>query len=365
MKYLPDPGVHSRAFTMENPLGEPGGGGKANGGRKGLPALVPFPAGATHTLAEIEGSGVVRHLWITTPPGNPAVDRNLILRAYWNHSKTPAVECPLPDFFGNAHGIRRPLNSALLTVAEGRGFNAWFAMPFRSGAKLTLENANTGDVSHLFYQVDATVGDLWREGESAYFHAQFRRENPTRLREDYQVVDIPEGRGRFLGVTLGVRTLEKHWWGEGEVKFYLDGDRDFPTLCGTGLEDYFGSAWGIGEFGSAFLGCPLYQNGENGIGTRVSLYRFHQEDPLWFHRSFQMTVQQIGGAFAKDDAERIRDGSLSLTEPLKDGQGFALFEREDDLCSTAYFYLNRAEIPCPPFPDFAARSANLGVSLST
>lgn len=363
MQFLPHPDTHTRAFTMENPNGGPGKGGKSNGGRKGSPALVPFPQGMTHTLAEIEGSGIIRHLWLTTPPGNPLHDRNLILRAYWDNAETPAIECPLSDFFGMAHGKRYPLTSALITVAEGRGLNCWFQMPFRTHAKITLQNDTGEDISHLFYGVDATVGDLWDSAHSAYFHAQFRRENPTRLREDYTILEKIEGRGRFLGCVLGVRTLEKHWWGEGEVKFYLDNDTDFPTLCGTGLEDYFGSAWGIGEFMSPFLGCPLYLEGENkgeNGGSRISLYRFHLEDPIWFHTSLKVMVQQLGGAFIEADRERLTDGTLPLTTPLTDGQTFALFERQDDFSSVAYFYLDAPEVPSrSPFPSRETRSADL------
>ena len=254
---VPHEGLTSRSASQENPTGAKGRGGQAGQTRKGAPCITPFRAGEIVTLADIDGPGCIRHVWLTTPPGNPGHDRNLIVRCYWDGQAQPSVECPLGDFFGMAHGRRRPFASALTSMPEGRGLSCYYAMPFRQHARITLENDAGEDVPLLFYQVDYTQGDHLDE-QTGYFHAQFRRENPTTLRQDYVVLDGVEGRGRFLGCVIGVRTLDAHWWGEGEFKFYLDGDTDYPTICGTGAEDYACSAWGLGVHHTPYHGCPLY-----------------------------------------------------------------------------------------------------------
>jgi len=360
---LPPSGMVSRAYTAENPNGAPGGGGAANGGRKGSPAIVPFTDGQTVTLAEIEGAGCIRHIWITTPPGNPLHDRSLILRCYWDGQELPAVECPLGDFFGIAHGRRRPYASALTAMPEGRGLDCYFTMPFRTHARITLENDSGSDVSHLFYQVDATLGDPL-EDETGCFHAQFRRQNPTAKKQDFVLLDGVTGRGRFLGCMIGVRTLDDHWWGEGEMKFYLDGDTDLPTICGTGAEDYAGSAWGLGVHHTPYHGCTLHeQNRLHGMKSDkdalISFYRWHVLDPVYFHRELRVELQQMGGTFVSEAKQAIDAEEMELTAPLTPGQEFTLFERQDDVCSTVFWYQTLPSPEFPELPDREARSSGL------
>ncbi len=173
--------------------------------------------------------------------------RNTILRMYWDGQEHPSVEVPLGDFFGVAHGRQADLGSALLAMQDGKGFNCWIPMPFRTHARITVENDSGSDIAMFFYQVDFTVGDSLDDSAGA-FHAQFRRNNPCPLHEDYVILDGVEGRGAYLGTVLGVRALYRDcWWGEGEVKFFLDSDDTHPTICGTGAEDYMGSAWSLGS----------------------------------------------------------------------------------------------------------------------
>lgn len=356
---VPPAGVESRSISWENRTGAKGAGGQAGNGRKGSPAISPLAAGETVTLAEMEGPGCVRHIWITTPPDLPLQDRNLILRFYWDGQAQPSVECPLGDFFGIAHGRRRPFSSALTSMPEGRGLSCFYAMPFRRHCRITAENDSGEDIRHLFYQVDYTVGDSL-DADTGYFHAQFRRQNPTVLKEDYVLLDGVEGRGRFLGCVVGVRTLDQHWWGEGEFKFYLDADTDFPTICGTGAEDYVCSAWGLGAHQTPYHGCPLYARGaEKGLDALVSFYRWHILDPIWFHRNLRVTVQQMGGAGVEEIRARVERGELEVPTPFTEGQTFTLFERQDDFSSAAFWYQPLPTAPFPALPDRALRSVGL------
>ena len=281
--------LQSRAANGENQRGEKGQGGMARGGRKGCPSISPMRAGKTYTLLDAQGSGMVRHIWCTFPPGDPKILRNLILRMYWDGQAQPSVEVPLGDFFGLPHGAARDLQSEYVQVNGGTAYNCWIPMPFRTGARITVENDSGMDVQHLFYQVDYTLGDEIPEN-ACYFHAQFRRQNPCPMHQDYEILRT-SGRGVYLGTVLGVRSLyTESWWGEGEMKFYLDGDKDYPTICGTGTEDYIGFAWGMTERCTPQAGCPLCDD-ERG---RYAIYRFHGRDPIYFAKELRLTVQQIG-----------------------------------------------------------------------
>ena len=360
---VPPPGLHSRSLSAENPTGAKGLGGQAGNGRKGKPCIAPFQAGETVTLADIAGPGCVRHIWLTTPPDCPRHDRNLILRCYWDEQSQPSVACPLGDFFGLAHGRRRAFTSALTAMPEARGLDCYYTMPFRHHARITLENDSGEDVPLLFYQIDYTIGDVLPD-DTGYFHAQFRRVNPTTLGQDYILLDGVHGRGRFLGCVIGVRTLAAHWWGEGEFKFYLDGDVAYPTICGTGVEDYVGSAWGLGIHHTPYHGCPLYAHEHPDGPDRdrdalISFYRWHVLDPIYFHQSLRVTMQQIGGAFVDRARHEIENGQMQLVTPLQSGQPFALFERQDDISSAAFWYQTLPTTPFPPLPDRPQRTANL------
>ncbi len=324
-------GGETRAITWENREGLPGQGGQALEGRKGSPCIRNLEAGKTAVLMDIEGCGVIRHIWMTIRP-NQEHYRNAILRMYWDGSDTPSVECPILDFFGQAHGVNKPLNSSLVCVTEGRGLNCYFPMPFETGAKITVENDSESVIGSVYFQIDYELLPALPDN-TGRFHAQWRRQNPTVEKDDYVILSDVDAPGVYIGTMIGVRTLGPYWWGEGEFKFYVNDDEDFPTLCGTGTEDYFCSAWGLGKYQNQYHGCTLNEKVDENT-TYVSLYRFHTMDPIRFGSLKKLTCQQIGW-----------------------NQG--LFERSDDWCSTAYWYQIGVNENFPPLPDRAARSADL------
>ena len=348
--------LKSRAITEENKTGAKGQGGQELGGRKGAACFLHLMPGQSYTFAEIEGPGVIRHIWMTIQDEGPVKMRNMILRFYWDEQTTPSIEAPITDFFGNSHGRLSSFDSEYLTVDRG-GLNCYFPMPFMNKARLVVHNESDTEVVHFFYQVDYTIGDEVSV-ETPYFHSQFRRVLNTTMYEDYVILDGVEGKGRFVGASMGVvdRFHGKNvWWGEGEVKMYIDGDTDFPTICGTGSEDYVGSAWGLKEFHARYFGAPLIKD------QYISYYRFHVLDPIYFSADLKVTVQQIGNDGSPDRAdpngplgEHIANGWYK-----KDRLGNGNFERVDDYCSTAYWYQTLPTKPFPVFPDKQLRSNNI------
>ena len=297
--------LQSRAGTGENQRGEKGRGGMARGGRKGCPSISPLRAGKTYTLLDAEGSGMVRRIWFTFPPNDPMAMRCIILRIYWDGQEQPSVEVPMGDFFGLPHGVNRDLQSEYIQVNAGTAYNCWIPMPFRKHARITVENDGEHDIAHLFYEVDYTLGDEIPE-DSGYFHAQFRRQNPCPMHSDYTLLETT-GKGVYLGTVLGVRSLyTESWWGEGEMKFYLDGDTDYPTICGTGMEDYFGGSYGFGNdiylnryqtFSGLYTGLYAILGDTKEMYNhqkRFMLYRWHVKDPVYFDEDFKMTIDNLG-----------------------------------------------------------------------
>ncbi len=284
--------------------------------------------------------------------------RNLILRFYWDGQKTPSVEAPIGDFFGMPHGRTVAYESAYICVPEGRGFNCFFPMPFAQQARLTIANESGEDAGSVFFQIDYTAGDTV-DGGTPYFHAQFRRTSNTTLGQDYVILDEVKGKGRYMGVNIGIvdRFLGANvWWGEGEVKMYIDGDTDYPTICGTGTEDYLLSAWGLGVWQYRYAG-SLFP-----YGKYISFYRFHGPDPVYFSQDIKVTIQQLGwdGGGDKDPApgEPLAP-YMARGEYKKVPNRGGLFERVDDVCSTAYWYQTLPTQPFPPFPSAEVRSLAL------
>ncbi len=229
---LYDPHLQSRSVTHENRSGEKGRGGMAAAGRKGSACHGPFENATKFEMANIEGPGCIRHIWITTFPGEPLHDRNLILRFYWDDQDQPSVEAPLGDFFGLAHGRRRHFLAEFTGMPEGRGFNCHWPMPFAKRCRIEVENDIGEDCPMFFYQVDYTIGDEVTP-DTPYFHVQFRRTLETVMKQDYAILDGVQGKGRFLGCNVGIipsAPSPPFWWGEGEVKMYLDGDTDSDEL---------------------------------------------------------------------------------------------------------------------------------------
>ena len=355
-------GVETRWASGENPKGEKGRAAQANGGRKGAPT-VAIKAGESFTLAEAAGtSGTVRRIWMTFWDRSPRMLRSLRIDMYWDGAARPAVSAPLGDFFGVGLGQMAPFQSALFSNPEGRSFNCVIPMPFRTGMKIVLTNESTTNLDELFYEVDYTVGDR-HPANALYFHAHYRRENPTRMQRDYELLPRVEGRGRYLGVNIGVivnrKTYFNTWWGEGEVKVYLDGDRELPTLSGTGAEDYVGSAWGQGNYAHLYQGSPVADE----QNMRWCFYRYHIPDPVYFRRDVRVTIQQIGylaehsrGDITRNNRRLYRAGpGLVEMDTSKEGK----FEREDDYSSCAYFYLDRPVNNLPPLDPVAKRVEGL------
>lgn len=338
--------LDSRAVTFENPGGERGAGGQREGGRKGRPAKFIQP-GERVVLADIAGPGIARHLWMTIRPAAPADMRAALLEAFYDGAPGPSISVPAFDFFGCPHGRPVAYASALTAVQEGRGFNAYFPMPFRERLRLEIENRGPQPLL-LYYQLDYTLMPAL-EADAGYLHVSFRRQNPTRMREDFVIAEGLRGPGRFLGCVVGVRVLDEgSWYGEGEVKVYRDGDATYPTICGTGLEDYVGSAWGMGPHHAIYAGAPLeVRRGEGPQPDFVGFYRWHLPDPIVFERDLRVTIQQIGyalfregeeAAFERYRASHPAAGRGWASDPAAGIIGQGIVERIDDYCAAAFVY---------------------------
>lgn len=348
----------SRAITAENPTGEPGRGGMAAGvlgvGRKGSPCLNDIPPGGVATLADIDGPGCITHIWCTVDEKTTDADcfvlRDLVLRMYWDDEETPSVETPLGDFFCCGFARACTVNSMAVCVAPNRGFNCYWRMPFARHARVTLENQHANAIPAFFFQIDYALMDDGLPADTAYFHAQWRRQPVTERGRDYVVLDGVSGRGHYVGTYLALSTLERYWWGEGEMKFYLDGDAEYPTICGTGTEDYFGGSWSFARqsggrtveqnYCMPYIGYPYYSRHDglvhndyhnDDVPPQRGFYRWHIPDPIRFERDCRVTLQQIGVGHR------------------------GLFERSDDVSTVAYWYQSEPHGTFPALPDAASR----------
>ncbi|HUU29568.1 MAG TPA: glycoside hydrolase family 172 protein [archaeon] len=335
-------GVHTRWISFENPTGAKGQGGQENEGRKGAPARE-IKAGETVTLADIEGPGIIHRIWLTVR-GKPESLRGLVLRFYWDDQDYPSVEAPLQDFFGTPFARQVRFESCFFSNPEGRSFNCFIPMPFKKRARVVVENQAPVSAGSLFFDIDYTIGDKLPE-DLLYFHARYRRENPTAPKKDFQILPRVTGRGRYLGCNVGVRAIgdykEPAWFGEGEIKIYLDGDNEFPTLVGTGTEDLVGSAWGLGAFNHRFQGCLLTASA-NGVW---GFYRYHVVDPVYFHQDIRVDLQQMSGAMVQEIIQNIKPENYpelveghKIFDPKVNKEGWHNFEAPQDVCATAYWY---------------------------
>ena len=362
-----DLSLDSRAVTFENPTGARGAGGTAFGGRKGAPMRELAP-GEKVLLADLEGPGTIRHVWMTFPPARPEWMRALVLEVFYDDEAEPSVSVPCLDFFGLPHGRPAHYVSALTAAQQGRGFNAYLPIPFRRRIRIELTNG-AGRPMFLYYQLDYTL-ERQLSPDTGLLHVSFRRENPTRLREDFAITQGLRGPGRYLGCSVGIRPLPAEhfvWYGEGELKIYRDGDTTHPTICGTGLEDYVGTAWGMGQHFALYGGVPLEVRAPDGpaIPDFTSFYRWHVLDPVVFARDLRVTVQQIGYAVvpksAEADFERFARGNPAAGRGwLRDNPAVAahgLGERIDDYCATAYVYCRDAQ--SVPRVDLEAATADI------
>jgi D-arabinan exo alpha-(1,3)/(1,5)-arabinofuranosidase (non-reducing end) len=253
----------------------------------------PIAPGQTLTIAALEGPGVIRHIWFTVAAEDPNYPRTMSFRAYWDGAVTPAVETPLGDFFAVGHGLSNvTVNSAPVHVSsEGRAYNCYWPMPFRKSARLTVRNDSDRPVGALYWYVDwVRTGAL--PADTRYFCAQYRQEFPAQP-GDYLILDA-EGQGHFVGVVYSVQNAVASWFGEGDDRFYIDGEAE-PSLRGTGTEDYFCDAWGFREFNGPFYGVSLWEGYE--VGDRGTVYRWHIPDPILFSKSLRFTIEHKGVTF--------------------------------------------------------------------
>ncbi len=335
----------SRSISPENYTGEPGKGGMCeleNGNAKNaardlgkgwkVNPYIYIEAGQTFEIANIQGPGIIQHIWMT-PTGSW---RNCIIRFYWDGQENPSVECPVGDFFASTWNRYAQLSSLAVCVNPGSAFNCYWQMPFRKNCRITLENIGSERITY-YYQIDYTLTQV--PEDCAYFHAQFRRVNPLPYKSVYTLVDGVQGQGHYVGTYMAWGVNNNGWWGEGEIKFYLDGDTEYPTICGTGTEDYFCGSYDFEDpvthdryvpFTTPYSGLHQVITPDKLYNSqfRFGMYRWHITDPIRFQDSLRVTIQALGW----------REGGRYL--PL-----------QDDIASVAYWYQTLPTAPFPPLPD--------------
>src|SRR5258706_16059935 len=365
-------GVQSRLSSFENPNGLKGNGGKTNKGAKGN-AFEWVETKEVKTLLDIRGQGIIQRIWLTIDQ-NPVKLRSLRLQMFWDGEIKPAVDVPLGDFF--CYNVGKPVafESALFSSGEGRSFNCYIPMPFRKAAKMVLINDGNEKVK-LYYDVDYVYQQL--PANALYFHACWTRQVTGKLGDDFEILPRVNGKGRFLGMSVGLNTdssYSKSWWGEGEVKMYIDGDSGTPTINGTGAEDYIGSAWGLGKFINKYQGCTV----ANDSTRQFNFYRWHVPDAIWFNTDIRVVIQQIGG-WGKNEVKelykrnvklqpvsidgpagfvRIMDNPVSLTDE-KFPDGWLNFYRIDDYSAVSYFYFDKPASNLQPLASLDIRVKNV------
>lgn len=340
----------SRSISAENLDGAKGGGGRATTGHAERAAsrlgpgwkispCIDIAPGETAQIADIAGPGMIQHIWMTTDQTHW---RELVLRIYWDGDDVPAVEVPYGDFFCNGWNEFAQVSSQMVAANPYGGFNSYWQMPFARHARITLENVGYG-TANVYYQVSYGVGEI--PSDSLYFHAQWRRSNPV-TGGIHPILDGVQGLGRYAGVYLAWQSNSPGWWGEGELKVFLDGDDEFPTICGTGVEDYFGGAWafirpqgGYEEFTTPYLGFHqvVRPDGIFRSQQRFGMYRWHVVDSIAFSSDIRVTIQALGLGPGQGNGREHRFRTLA-----------------DDVASTAFFYLDRPALPDdarPRIPD--------------
>jgi len=352
-------GVHSRVSSFENLNGQKGEGGKANLGAKGN-AFEPLKAGESKTLLSVRSAGIIQRMWFTFNDRSPAMLRALRLRMYWDGADKPAVDVPFGDFFCTGLDHLVAFQSALFTDPEGRSFNCYIPMPFKKGAKVVLTNESAADLDLLFFDIDYSL--LYKpQDDMLYFHSCWNRSIHSTPGKDFEILPEIKGKGRFLGVNIGVNVDAAYghtWWGEGEVKLYIDGDKKYPTINGTGSEDYIGTGWGEGQFTNLYQGCLLADTAKK----QYAFYRFHIPDSIYFEDNFKAMIQEIGGG-GDDEVKALQAKGVPLIPVTVAGahnftmllahpkalpdtnfpKGWVNFYRVDDYSATAYFYLDKPE----------------------
>jgi len=338
--------AETRSISAENYTGAKGQGGMATEGTGAVPGRelgqgwkispsINIAGNSTVTLAEIDGPGAIQHIWLTV---HPDYWRRVVIRFYWDHEETPSVEVPLGDFFANGWCERCNIASAAVAVNPAGGFNCYWEMPFRHHARITVENLAADPINGFYYQVTYTLTAV--PEDRAYFHAQWRRSNPLAYQQVHTLLDGVRGQGHYVGTYLAWGVNNNGWWGEGEIKFYMDGDQDWPTICGTGTEDYFGGAWNFehpkGEYGvftSPYSGLPqvIKPDGLYRSQQRFGMYRWHIMDPIRFKQELRVTIQALGWLSRLNNQIRY-------------------LPMQDDIASTTFWYQAEPHAPFPVLP---------------
>jgi hypothetical protein len=334
--------AQTRSISPENFAGEKGKGGMATEGGNlscarelgqgwKISPSIQIQPGETRELANIEGSGALQQIWMT-PTGHW---RFSILRIYWDNQENPSVECPVGDFFASGWNQFAQISSLAICVNPGSAFNCYWEMPFRKRCRITMTNVGL-EMMVLYYQINYTLTDV--SEDVGYFHAQFRRRNPLPYKEVYPILDGVKGQGHLVGIYMAWGANNVGWWGEGEIKFFLDGDGEFPTICGTGTEDYFCGSYNFEnqktkqyqEYTTPYAGLPqiIRPDGVYSSQTRFGMYRWHISDPVRFQQDLRITIQALGW----------RSGGRYL--PL-----------QDDIASVAFWYQTLPTTPFPQLPD--------------
>lgn len=366
----------TRWASFENSTAGKGEGGAENKKAKGHPSEFVAP-GETKVLMNAQGAGIIQRIWLTVRDREPVTLRSLRIEMYWNGSSKPAVSVPLGDFFGIGLGRKTEFQNALFSDPEGRSFNCYIPMPFRKGARVLLINEGKVPVM-LFYDINFQQVKA-HDMDALYFHAYWSRDQKPALGNDFEILPAIKGRGRYLGMNMGVITdpsYQKSWWGEGEVKIYLDGDGEFPTLNGTGTEDYIGTGWGQGKYAHEFQGCLVADT----LTGEWALYRYHVPDPVFFQKECRVTIQLMGGDMLPKVREyKARGASLLPVTVSTDSElvklleqerplslddksfpaGWVNFYRQDDVSATAYFYLDTPDHNLLPLAAVEQRTAGL------
>jgi hypothetical protein len=369
----PSGNKQTRWISPENPQGQKGMAGKANKGAKGA-AFVNVLSGERHKMMDIKGKGMVNRIWISGTIPRSAEQRRMIkIEMYWDGSAKPAVSAPIGDFFGLGLGLSVPFENAIFSNPEARSFNINMPMPFKKGAKIEIVNESSTHAL-VWFDINYILDDQLPE-DAMYFHAYWNRNTSTTLGKDYEILPRVNGKGRFIGTNIGVigdSAYRGTWFGEGEVKIYLDGDSSLPTLAGTGTEDYIGTGWGQGEYHHRYQG-SLVSDSKHDI---YAFYRYHIPDPVYFHHDCKVTIQQIGNSSIEKIKEMTAKGAKLIpvwylkkgdSEDIfnlkgKDPQQISMLEngnttdifdknqpnvfsanfyRSDDVSAMAYFYLDK------------------------
>ncbi len=325
--------AESRSLSAENPTGEKSKGAMAD--PKGLGAArelgqgwkvrpcLTLQAGETATLMDNDGPGIIRHMWFTF---SAKFYRDIIIRIYWDGQEAPSVEAPLGDLMCNSWACRQNILALPINVNPSGGMNIYFPMSFKKHAKITVQNDSPNELGGFFYTINYTLEEVL--DDALYFHASWRRANPLAYGEEYVLLDGVKGQGQFVGTFMAWQQNNAGWWGEGEIKMFIDGDEKFPTICGTGTEDYFGGAWCFGDdFSAPYLGFRQAVKKSGEVGARMTLYRFHVQDPVFFGADLKVTMQALGW--------RSEGRFLPL---------------QDDISSVAYWYQTLPHAPLPTLP---------------